>query len=306
MDTLILFLLSVLVFIGAIAYSCFYKVKDIHIGLVSDFFRGRFRKEKDAEGNLVPLYKPRLEGIHLKLPWQKIIQISRDVKTKEIKNKTFAVANGTVKISGVIQYRVSGQATYRYLEVDEEGITKGLDSELDQIISRYLGNIDIEDAIRRKGEITNELRQRLTGNILNPNSANSDLKKGPIIAPITRKIWNDEREITYAEHCYGIEVLKASVDMVEPATDELKKARDDKQREKYEKESQTTEWNHYINRARALKKALPNIDDAKLWEAIQIWQKQVPVKKDVKEIKIDGLETIAKSVIEQMLRRDKT
>jgi len=280
-----LFIFSVLFFAAALGFMCIFRVSDVHIAQLFDLFRGRFSKKSDGRGYSIPLREPLLEGLHLKKPWQWIKEVSRETRTKPIKAREFPVmGGGSVKISGVIQYRPSTKALYRYFEVDEEGIEKGLDSELDQMVSQILGQYPMEEAITRKKEVNAELWGRLTGTIVNPDKPASERHE--------RKLFG--KAITYAEHSYGIEILKASIDVVEEASAELKTARHEKQKELYEKESQTTEFNHLRARMKELKQDFPGLDDNKVLEAIQIWQKQT--KKEIREFQVTDLKALGEIV----------
>lgn len=271
MDDL-LFGFGLVVFITGVAYSCVFKIKDIYYGLPSSLFSGRF-KGMDAEGYSIPIREAYTEGLGIKWPWWTITPISKEVITKEIKKKKFQVSGGgTVLISGVIQYRPSLTMLYRFEEVADTAISDGLDSELNQILGIYLLSGDMEAAITRRAEVSQALWNKLTGEIINPTD--------PPEKQRTRKLFG--KKISYTENSYGVVILKASIDTIDP-DEELQKSRDEKQREQYQKQSQTTEWEHLLGRMEDLQKKFPELKHKDLLEAVQVWQKQAT--KDIKEIK---------------------
>ena len=91
----------------------------------------------------------------------------------------------------------------------------------------------------------------------------------------------------------GIEIVKVKIDTIDPS-DELKKARDDIQKEAYQKRSETTEWNHMMEKVQIMKKKFPGISNELAIEAVQLWQKHAT--KDIRQIKIDDLKTIAPAI----------
>jgi regulator of protease activity HflC (stomatin/prohibitin superfamily) len=292
-------------------------IDKVCLGLPYSIFSGRFKlvnlrlkfkkrgtNEADEEFS-TPLRRPYKEGLGLKWPWWKVESISREIRTLPITEKEYQLSGfkksekgesesvsvatgGTVLVSGVIQYRPSRNALYRFVEVDEEGINKGLGSELDQIIGHFLGEAEMEEAITRKKEASKELWERLTGKDITPvlgEEKNGHIEK-------RRKIFGVE--ITYAEHCYGIEVVKANIDSIQP-TSEIKKERDAKQKERYQKESEIIEWTHLRDRMKELRDQFPELSDEKIVEAVQVWKGQA--QKKVNELRLDGLEEFLKTFL---------
>ncbi len=254
-----------------------FKIGDVNLGLPSSWFSGRF-SGKDSNGNSIPLREPYREGFHFKFPWWSVKQIDRQVRTYPIVKQEYPVkGGGSVWVSGTIQYRPSFLTLYRYEEVSEEGIKSGLASELDKLIGVDLVTMDMEEAVVRRVELSDKLRESLT--------------RENFLSYGIRHLFGCV--VTYAEHSYGIEILKAAIDTIEPVGD-LKKARDDKQKEKYQKESETTEWNHYLERMKSLKKEFPDLTDQQLLEAIQVWKGQAT--KDVKEFNVRGLEEVIEKI----------
>jgi len=278
-------LASIILFVVALLFTMIFKVQDVHLGLPSDFFRGRIIV---GEGGLsIPIREPYKEGLHLRKPWYSIKQISREVKTRTITRREYQVSEGgTVFLSGVIQYRASSIALYRYVEVDEQAIEDGLDSELDQIVSKLLADANIEKAVTRKTNVAEKLKERLCGTVLNP-----DREEGS--SELTRKLFN--KDITYVEHSYGIELVKVKIDTIDPS-EELKKARDDMQKENYQKISETTEWNHLLEKAEVMKQKFPGISDELAIQAVQLWQKHST--KDVKQISVDGIKELVPAIVD--------
>lgn len=278
----IILICSVLFFTVALASVTIIKIKDVHIGVPSSFFTGRIRGV-DENNYSIPIHTPYKEGMHIKYPWWSIQELSREIKSKPIEKRPFPVGKGgTIVVSGIIQYRISSLAAYRYLEVDEEGIQSGLDSELDQVIRTTLVDEDVDSVITKATEISNTLWEKLTScdiRTTEEQNLSNDIKE---------RFINGKR-VSYAEHSYGIEVVKAKIDTINP-DEGLKEARDNKQKEVFEKESQTIEFVHLIEKMNMLKKELPNISDKEALEAIQVWQKQTP--KEVKTIRVEGTDTL--------------
>ncbi|MEF3691861.1 MAG: SPFH domain-containing protein [Candidatus Moraniibacteriota bacterium] len=282
METIVL-VASVLFFVAVLISTMIFKVKDVNIGVPSSFFTGRIERDTDGNNQSVPIHIPYKEGLHLKRPWWSIQELSREVKSKPIIKRPFPVGKGgTVIVSGIIQFRISALAAYRYLEVDEEGIQSGLDSELDQVIRTTLVDEDVDSVITKATEISNTLWEKLTS---------SDIRTTEEVelSLDVRERMIGGKKISYAEHSYGIEILKAKIDTINP-DENLKEARDNKQKEVFEKESQSTEFQHLLEKAALLKEKFPNIPEKEIWEAIQVWQKQTP--KEVKTIRVEGTDTL--------------
>jgi len=282
-------------FVISLLSTTIFKVSDVNIGAPTSLFSGRIKKETDANGYSIPIHIPYKEGLHFKLPWWRIEELSREVKSKVIEKRPYPVGKGgTVIVSGIIQYRISSLMAFRYQEVDEEGIQKGLDSELDQVIRTTLIDEDVDSVIIKAVEISNTLWEKLTSTDLRTSEeqALNSLIKERILA---------KKKITYAEHSYGIEIVKAKIDTIDP-DENLKESRDNKQKEIFEKESQTTEFQHLLEKAEALKRVLPGIPDKELWEDIQVWQGQAP--KEVTTIRVEGTDTLT-GVLAGLLRGKK-
>ncbi|MDD5652161.1 MAG: SPFH domain-containing protein [Candidatus Moranbacteria bacterium] len=296
--TMYVFLGSLVLFILAILRSIIFKVPDVYIGIPSSLFSGRIKKneekkkmedekskllkEKDTKKEKekieeinrqikeldkslekhaysVPIRIPYKEGIQFKYPWWGIKMEPREIRTRPI-NRTFPVGKGgTVIVKGIIQYRISDVAAYRYLEVDEKGVNDGLDSEVEGLIRSHLIGKDVDAAIEEKDAMSTELEGVfLTTRIRKLN------KRGTCQRTLGGRL------ISYAEHSYGIEIIKAKIDTIDP-DEELKKSRDEKQKERYERESQSIEMDHLLEKVKLLKSELPGISDKEAWESIQVW-----------------------------------
>lgn len=280
---MIILIIGFFVFIAGLVYSVVFKVPDVYLGLPSSLFLGRIEREVDVDGFSLPIRKPYKEGFHFKKPWWTIAPISREVSTKVIEKRVYQVKEGSVLVSGVIQYRPSSISLYRFEEVNAKAIDEGLDSELDQIVSKVLVESDVETAVTRKSELSEQLIDRLAGAIIYPGNTAKE--------KIRRSLFG--KELSYAEHSYGIEILKASIDTVDPSED-IKIARDAQAKESYEKISQTTEWNHLMGRMGDLQKKFPEISDEEALKAVQVWQGQAG--KQIHEIKVSDLEKILKGL----------
>lgn len=258
------------IFIQILCMS-FFKVKDMHIGLPSDFFKGRIKKEKDSLGFSNPIREPYREGVNTKLPWVSVKQISREVKTYPITKQEYPVkGEGTIQLSGTIQYRPSFLALYRYEEVSEDGIKNGLSSELDKLLGKELVEFNMEDAVIRRVELSASLFDYLTGPFKKDGTE--------------RRIFG--KTVSYSEHSYGIEILKATIDNIEPAGD-LKKSRENKQAEKYQRDAEKTEWDHYRSRMEELKNLFPNLSDKEILEAVFVWRGHAT--KEIKDFNLKGI-----------------
>lgn len=306
-------------FLVVLFRTIFFRVPDVKIGLPSSFFSGRIRRKKEEGYKMgdrskksdilysMPIKEPYSEGLNFKPPWWSIKMLPRETETRIIEPREFPVGKGgTVIVSGVIQYRISSRAAYRYEEVNKAAIEKGLDSEIEQIIRGTLADEDVDSAIKKTFEISDHLESLWKSTDIRTREEKeraAELKKekakpkgltpeeelefSRICDPRSRDLFGTP--ISYAEQSYGIEVLKAKIERVDPVED-LKKARDKKQQETYEKESQSTEFAHLLRKVKLLKKSLPGISDAEAWEAIQIWQGQTV--KDIKTIKVEGTDSL--------------
>ncbi|MFW5885241.1 MAG: hypothetical protein ACOCUF_03395 [Patescibacteria group bacterium] len=249
------------------------RVPEIYLGLPSSIFTGRFKREKDENDCSIPISYPLREGYHLVRPWWKIILIERKTKKRKIDEREYQVGGegGTVKVTGVVQYRPSEVSLYRILEVEEHTIEDGLDAEIDEFLSMEIGQMkSFENAITRitkDGEgLSKKLFEKLT-------------------RPPDRKQTCLGKDLDYSQHSYGVDILKATIDYVKP-NEELQQARDSKQRELYEKEFQTTEWTHLMEKVSQLRTILPDLDQKEALKAVQIWQRQYPY--EFGEMKIDS------------------
>ncbi|KKQ46656.1 MAG: hypothetical protein US66_C0033G0001, partial [Candidatus Moranbacteria bacterium GW2011_GWD2_37_9] len=124
----------------------------------------------------------------------------------------------------------------------------------------------------KRAAVSQALWDKLTGEIINPNDPPEKQKTRIVLG----------KKVSYTENSYGVEILKASIDTIDP-DEELQKARDAKQREQYEKESQSTEWKHLRERMAEIKNDFPELRDKEVLEAVQVWQKQAT--KNIQEIK---------------------
>lgn len=294
----ILWIISVVIFFAALGYSCIFRVPDVHMGLPSSLFRGRF-SGLDEYGFSKPIHEPYREGFHIKLPWWTITYINRETVTRKIPEKEFQVCGsgqavagqqqggGSVMVSGVIQYRVSKTVLYRFVEVDQDALVAGLDAEIDYVVGQELGNVsDYETAVTMKPILSAAIYKRF-----NSKAVEKDVDGNPDPNGRNRKV--GDLDVSYAEHNYGIEILKVSIDSIKLPED-LDKARGEKQKEVYQRQSQTTEWEHLMEKVRMLKTELPNLDEKDILRAVQVWQKQYSF--EAKEIKIDTPDALSSLV----------
>lgn len=279
-----IFLGSTVFFLLVLIKTTLLRVPDIHIGILSNLFTGRLLRQPDNNNFSIPICKPKKEGLCFKKPWESVTLVSTGTQTKIIKNREFPVKGGSIFASGAIQYRISAFTAYRYLEVEAEAIDEGLDSELDQILRHSLVTMDVEQAVTESAAISTALDIRLrtvdlrtTEEIHAVNGCINDTNAK------TRVLFG--KQISYAEHSYGIEILKAKIDTLDPDP-KLKEARNKIQNELYQTQSQTQEFNHLLARMRDLKNELPELSDEKKAEFIQVWQKMS--SKDIKKIEVEG------------------
>ncbi|MFO7807398.1 MAG: hypothetical protein R6V40_03175 [Candidatus Moraniibacteriota bacterium] len=286
-------IIGLIIIVAAVLKLSIFKVPDVHIGLPSSIFVGRFKKELDENGWSTPIGEPYREGYHLKRPWWKIYLFNREVRTRKIKKseeeeqgREYQIggeSGGTVYVTGVIQYRPSILSLYRLIEVDENAIIEGLDAEVDEFLSQELGKmLSFEEAITRKGQLSKELIGKLT-------------------EPTERRLFGNDKPLDHAQLSYGVDILKATIDEIKP-TEELRLARDARQKEMYEKDSETTEWVHLMEKAGQLKKILPGLEEREILKAVQVWRKQYNYNYD--EIKIDSPDMIS-SILGTVLKSRK-
>lgn len=191
-----------------------------HLGLPESFFSGRF-KNTSTEEDRQPIHKPYAEGFHVKPFWWRNCIVDQRVQTREIVRREYQTSNGTVLITGLIEFRNSYNALFRIPDVDQSSIGPGLDALIDDHLGKRSGSQTTEDCLRRDGELNSTLREKLISKSKPP-----------------RSIYG--RQLLESEVKYGIEVLTVHISNVEPP-DELREARLERVREEYEKESQATE-----------------------------------------------------------------
>jgi regulator of protease activity HflC (stomatin/prohibitin superfamily) len=261
-------LLVAMVF-GIFARLCIFKVPDVHIGIPSSLFSGRYGG-KDEKGNSLPIKSAYLEGVHFKPPWWSVEIRDRKVATQNVDRQAYQVGGrkgtqGSVDITGIIQYRISQKMAFRRLEVSVKDIQDGLDAEFDFLLGKMLGeeSIMLEEVITMKGALSGNLFKQLT-------RYNSDEEEFPDDNWCGREI--DGQAVTWAEQRFGIEILKVNINRIDPSGD-LKKERDQRQAEIYQRESQTVEWKFLLDMAKELKKQHPDLSDQEILREIQTWQK---------------------------------
>lgn len=255
--------------LGIFARLIIFKVLNVHIGVPSSLFTGRLKREKDPDGNSLPLAPAYSEGTHLKPPWWTVENLSRKMVTQLIERQSYQVGGkegtqGSVDISGIIQYRVSQRMAFRRLEAKEEDIKEGLDAEFDFLLGRELGNpkIKLEKVVTMKGRLSGFLFKQL-------RRLSSEGEQFPDDDFCGREI--DGEPVVWSEQRFGIEILKVNVNRIEP-TGELKIARDQRQKEVYQRESETVEWQHILARAKELREQHPKLSDQEVLKEIQTWR----------------------------------
>ncbi len=283
--TIIFTIICLVIFWIAMAYSIIFKIPDIHLGLPSSIFSGRIKRSPDKDNFSVPIRKPYKEGLHIKLPWWTVKVVPRSVFTKVIEKREYPVKNGSISVKGTVQYRPSSTTLYRFVEYSERDIDTAMDSEIENIIRCRLAGIDAEDCIAKVHIASKELWNRLAGHSIIPEEAEEieeNGKKTGHIKTNKRKLWG--KEITYSEHSYGVETLKAKIDTIDPS-DNLTEARDSQQKENYIKKQKEIQFKYILERARDLKKDFPNLSEEQILDAIQLWEKQSTKHTNKLEIK---------------------
>ncbi len=212
MEALSFFLFVIIV--GIIIYDSQIKISVNHLGLPISIFTGRF-KDKD---NHVPIHPPYEEGWHLKPFWWKVLVVDQSVQTRRIDKRAYPANNGTVLVSGLVEWRYSKRALFRVTET-KQSIEAGLDALIDDLLSKEVAGVDVEDCVTRKGELNTKLRQKLT-------------KESDLII--------DRERLSESEKKYGIEILTVHISLIELPPD-LEEARNEEQREKYERQAQEIE-----------------------------------------------------------------
>jgi hypothetical protein len=283
-----LFALAFIAFIVSVLYGCIFRVPDVHIGLPSSLIGGRFKKKKDKKGNNIPIREPYSEGFHIKPPWISVLFVSTEYTLTHIEKEFPVGAGGSVTVKALIQWRCSGRMAFRFVEVDNSAIDEGLKAELEQLVIEKTGNaaMSVEKVIQQAKNIAEKMKKVLCCKFLDPGT-----NKQP-----TRSIFGNKAKhrITFAEHSYGIDIRKVSVDIT--PSEEMRKARDDRAREKYEKESQGTEWDFYLEIAKKLKEQFPELSDREAWEAVQVSQGQTT--KTVHDLQMKDLSRIMDKIPE--------
>ena len=209
-----------LVVIGIIAFTIIFRVPINYLGLPESIFSGRFKaQEPTSSGWRELIHPPYREGLGFKFPWWKIILIPQCVFTRKIEKREYQTTTSSVFISGLVEWRYSERALFRVVET-KNSIDAGLDALIDDFLSKEAGDVDAETCVTRKGELNIRLRNKLTAesNIILPNGDT----------------------LSESEKKYGIEILTVHISLVEPPP-ELLEARNERQKEEYEKQSQTTE-----------------------------------------------------------------
>lgn len=299
----------------ATLYLSIFRIPEVYVAVGSSFFTGRIRKERDDAGFSIPIKKPYKEGLHYKPFWWTIQLFSRNVRQRVIDRQEYQIGSGgTVLVSGVVQYRVSDIATYRAAEIGEKEIETGLSSEADQLIIKKLGNIKADEpdivytqgdekkvktdtgidiAIKTRAELSEELEKYLRNEKLK-------VRKNGQEKEIKRELFG--RVVHYAEQGYGVEVLTARIDKVDP-TDDLKKERDNIQKEKFQVRSEAVQLQHFLNRVKETLREFAAADkEISAEKAIEVVQVSMGLtKKDISEFQaggnIEGLVRLVEGII---------
>lgn len=212
--------MGIIVTLCLLAYLTIFRVPVNYLGLPESIFTGRFKKTKNANTHWRELlHPPYREGLGTKRPWWRIILIPQCVFTRKIEKREYQTQTSSVFISGLVEWRYSERSLFRVVET-KNSIDAGLDALIDDFLSKESGSCDAETCVTRRGELNTKLRDKLT--------ADSDitLPDGSILSESEKK--------------YGIEILTVHITLVDPPP-ELLEARNERQKEEYEKESQKTE-----------------------------------------------------------------
>lgn len=304
---------GLVVFTLALFNLIIFRVRDVFMALPSSVFTGRIKRFTDENDCSIPIRKPYKEGFHLKLPWWTVTFFSRKVKQLSINAQEYQIGSGgTVLISGLIQYRVSAVAAYRAAEIGEAEIKAGLSSEIDQIIIKRLGkigtsgnesditddevvvNTGIDEAIQTRGELERELLIKLNNKIV---VIDSEKSQGEEIIGFGRNLFG--KDITYAEHAYGVEIFNAKIAKIDP-TDDIKTERDAIQKERYQTRSQKIELQHLRNRAKEVKADFPELTHKESMEVVQIALGQVD--KNINEFQLKNLTKLS-GIVSDILKK---
>lgn len=302
---------GILVFFGISLWMSFFRVKDVFVASPSSFFTGRLRRTLDENQFSIPIHKPYREGLHYKPFWWIVEPFKRDVKQLVIDRQEYQIGSGgTILVSGIVQYRVSDIATYRAAEIGEDQVKAGLGSEVDQFIIKELGNIEsnmsdidkdgkvdvdtgIDYAIQTRAQLSKKMetffKSTILGDKKDPNDEALEDVDSETRELIERELFG--RCITYTEQGYGVEVLTARIDKVDPVAS-IKKERDRIQEERYQTRSETIQVNHFLNRVKEVHDKFGEMDEEispeKAVEIVQLSMKLTT--KEIKELQVSGVE----------------
>ena len=258
-----------LIFLGTIIFGLYvggviFRVPVNYLGLPESIFSGRFRK-----GTRELIHPPYREGLHIKPPWWRVQLINHQVFTRLIERREYQTKTSSVFISGLVEWRYSERALFRVVET-EQSIEAGLDALIDDLLSKEAARVTTEECVTRKGDLNKKLRQKL--------QAQSDMEIEPGVF------------LSEAEKKYGIEILTVHISLVEPPP-ELRKARNERQKELYEQSSQAIEREVLLADIESyIKKGVDPDLAAKL--ALQR-QGKLPVSMGDQRIKVDAPDTLS-------------
>ncbi|MEA2006800.1 MAG: hypothetical protein U9O20_01405 [Patescibacteria group bacterium] len=304
-------------FLGLVTlYLTIFRVKDVFIAIPSSIFVGRIRG-LDENSFSIPIGKPYKEGIHLKPFWWRLTFESRSVKQLKIDKQEYQVGSGgTVLVSGLVQYRVSDVTGYRVAEIGQQEVVDGISSEVDQIIIKCLGRILSADDVAKgdggalEGETKMSLDIEASGevnvfsgiDIAIQSKAKLNIELEVQFGKMeldsqgrTRRLF--AHDVAYAEQSYGVEILKARIDKIDPI-DEIKKSRDNIQVERYEVRSEKIQIAHFANRVEETKDKL-GIETERAIEIVMLNMKLTT--KDIKQFQVDGVAGLA-TLVESFLK----
>ncbi len=290
-----------LVIFLSLLWASLIRIPANHLGLPESIFSGRYKDEVDEVGGRIPIAKPLKEGLVIKPPYWKIHVISQEVMTRRFEGKKYQTKESedttglSVFASGMLQYRVSGRALFRVLEVDESAIIEGLDAEIDNVLADVIGKTPFDEVITLRDDLSKAVKRRFCDiwEADKINASDDDNKTDSNLSADkkeTRRIVFGE-PLTNSEVSYGIEVLKVSIDELK-IPEEVEKERANRKKESLEEESQRIEWQHLMRRAEELKRVFPDVNEDVLLRAIQLWQKQIP-SYDYREVKIDSKDSLS-------------
>jgi len=276
--------LGIVVVVSAIvAYYSYDVIANVHVGLPSSLFLGRFFSENDKYDCSVPIREPALEGFVLKKPWHKFDQISRDNKVINIPSRKYQTKAGSIILRGRINVRVSPLATYRAAELTIEESSDMLLSNIHKIIIAKIIPLTLDNALKSK--------ETLEVAILEVMKSPAIIKADPA-GDITRKLW--DRDVSYAEHQFGLEVLSVFIDDIDP-TEEIQKRRDAIVSETLKLKQRRIQ----LKATDEVKKKYPDLDDSQVLAAVQILDADVPATREIKTIEVAEMDK-AISLIRQI------